>query len=127
MAEQRGTPDPAKAGAQMWEAGYRSLMDGWQQAQEFWTASARSWGEMAGAWMGQAPPLPGVPPESMAVLRELQDASFNVGMAWMRLPLTLSGSAQPGELQEAISRLTEAQGRAFHLWLEALGRMGQKP
>lgn len=125
MAEQHGTPDPMIAGTQMWEAGYRSLMEGWKQAQEFWNSSARSWGEMAGAWAGQTPAMPGVPPESMAVVRELQDAAFNVGMAWMRLPLTMAGGAQPGELQEAITRLTEAQGRAFHLWLEALGRMGQ--
>jgi hypothetical protein len=62
--------------------------------------------------------------ESMDVLRELNEAAFAVAQAWMRLPLVLVGGAQPNELQEATSRLTQAQGRAYQLWLEALSRAG---
>ena len=43
----------------------------------------------------------------------------------MRLPMVMMGGAQPDELQQAISRLTEAQGRAYQMWLEALGGMGR--
>ena len=120
-----GGQDPMQAGAQMWEAGYRSLMDGWRQAQEFWTTAARSWGEVAGAWMGQyGRTAEGTTGDSMAVMRELQEAAFAVAQAWMRLPLVLAGGTQSNELQEAVTRLTEAQGRAYQLWIEAFGRAG---
>ena len=121
----RGAQDPAQTGAQMWESGYQSLMDGWRQAQEFWNSAAQSWGEAAGAWMGQLNRMGGgVPAGGMEVLRELNEAAFGVAQAWMRLPLTLVGGAQPAELQEAAARLAEAQGRAYELWLEALNRAG---
>src|SRR5437762_3159043 len=96
--ERSGAAEPMAAGVQMWEAGYRSLLDGWQQAQEFWGSMARSWGEVAGAWMGQAqsPRME----EGMTVMRELQEAAFAVAQAWMRLPLSLTGAARPEELQE---------------------------
>jgi hypothetical protein len=110
-----GAPDPMRAGAQMWEAGYQSLFEGWRQAQEFWNSMARSWGGVAGAWLGQPPRVE----QGMDVLRELNEAAFAVAQAWMRMPLVLMGGAQPGELQEAITRLTEAQGRAYQLWLSA--------
>jgi hypothetical protein len=42
----------------------------------------------------------------------------------MRLPLLFAGGAQPGELQEAMTRLALAQGRADKLWLEALKAAG---
>ena len=109
----------------MWEAGARSLAEGWRQAQEFWTTAARSWGDLAGVWMQQFPQArPGSPDESMAVWRELQEAAFAVAQAWMRLPLLLSTGGQPGELQEAVTRLTQAQGRAYKLWVEALKAAG---
>jgi hypothetical protein len=108
---------------QLWEAGYRSLSEGWRQSQEFWNNAARSWGEIAGAWMNQfSRPGQGVSSESAAALRELQDAAFAVGQAWMRLPFVLTGGAQPTELQDAVTRLTQAQGRAYQLWIEALNR-----
>jgi hypothetical protein len=114
-----------RAGAQVWEAGYQSLMDGWRQAQEFWTSMARTWGESAGVWMGQLNRGgSGVPAEGMDIMRELNEAAFAVAQAWMRLPFVLIGGAQPNELQEAITRLTEAQGRAYELWLEGLSRAG---
>ena len=122
--DRSGTQDPMGAGAQVWESGYQSLMDGWRQAQEFWTTMARSWGEAAGSWMGQLNRGGAVPPEGMDVLRELNEAAFAVAQAWMRLPLVLMGGAQPTELQETVTRLTEAQGRAYELWIEALGRAG---
>ena len=115
-----GANDPMRAGAQMWETGYQSLFEGWRQAQEFWNGVARSWGGATGAWMGQA----NRSDEGMDVIRELQEAAFGVAQAWMRLPMTLMGGAQPNELQDAITRLTQAQGRAYQLWLEALSRTG---
>ncbi len=123
-APRGGAPDPMQAGAQMWEAGYRALLDGWQQAQEYWTGVARSFGEMTGAMAGQWPVLPGLPPENAAVLRELQEATLAVSQAWLRLPVALMTGAQPSELQDAITRLTEAQGRAFQMWTEAISRIG---
>jgi hypothetical protein len=120
-----GTQDPMAAGAQAWEAGYQSLMAGWQQAQEFWTSAARSWGEAAGAWMGQLSQSGGgVSAEGMEVVRELNEAAFAVAQAWMRLPLVFLGGAQPDDLQQAVTRLSQAQGRAFELWTEALSRAG---
>ncbi len=127
MTSQRGSgsggSDPMRAGAQMWEAGYRSLMDGWRQAQEFWSSSARGMGEMTGTWMGQVNRAGDASTnDSMAVLRELQEAALSVAQAWMRLPLTLAGGADPSEMQEAAKRLAEVQGRAYQLWLEAISR-----
>jgi hypothetical protein len=126
MASQRGREaggaDPMRAGTQGFEAGYQSLFEGWRQAQEFWNSVAQSWGSAAGAWMGQM--NTGASAETMAVLRELQEASLAVAQAWMRLPFTLMSGAGPAELQEATTRLTEAQGRAYQLWLEALTRAG---
>jgi hypothetical protein len=117
--------DPSAQITQMWEASYRSLSEGMRQAQEFWNNAARSWGGVTGAWMNQfARPGQGISNESMAVLRELQEASFAVGQAWMRLPLVLAGGAQPKDLQEAVTRLTQAQGRAYQLWLESIRRVG---
>jgi hypothetical protein len=113
--------DPARAGAQMWEAGYQQLAEGWAQAQEFWSRLARSWGDAAGAWM-----QPGTPSgESLVVIRELNEAAFAVAQAWMRMPLVLMGGASPADLQDATTRLTQAQGRAYQLWLEAIGRVSQ--
>ena len=121
--ERGGTQDPMAAGAQVWESGYQSLMDGWRQAQEFWNSAAQSWGEAAGAWMGQLNRMGGgVPAGGMEVMRELNEAAFAVAQAWMRLPLTLMGGSQPEELQEAVTRLAAAQGRAYELWIEALNR-----
>ena len=115
-----GAPTPQQI-AQMWEAGAKALTDGLRQAQEFWGSAAKSWGDVAGGWMSQFSRAGAGPsPESQAVLRELQEAAFTVGQAWMRLPLALTSGGQPGELQAAIMRLTEAQGRAYKLWLEAL-------
>jgi hypothetical protein len=109
-----------RAGAQMWEAGYQALAEGWRQSQEFWNGVARSWGEAAGVWLGQL--QGGRPQESVAMLRELQEAAFAVGQAWMRLPMILASGAQPMELQQAITRLTDAQGRAYQMWMETLSR-----
>jgi hypothetical protein len=110
---------------QMWDAGYKALFDGWRQAQEFWNNAARSWGDVASAWMSQfgraAQPASG---EGAAVVRELQEAAFAVGQAWMRLPLVLATGRPASELQEAVTRLTQAQGRAYQLWLEAMTRTG---
>ena len=72
--------------------------------------------------MPMAQATTGAAAENTAVLRELQEASLAVAQAWMRLPFTLMTGAGPAELQEAATRLTEAQGRAYQLWLEALGR-----
>lgn len=116
-----GAQDPTRAGAQMWEAGYRSLMDGWRQSQDFWNNMARSWGEVSGAWLNQTNRSEN---RMSPVLRELQEAAFEVAQAWMRLPMTLVGGSQPNELQEAITRLTQAQGRAYQSWLESLNRLG---
>jgi len=120
-----GGPSPQQI-AQMWEAGARSMTEGWRQAQEFWSSAARSWSELAGTWMGQLPrPGAGLSSEGQAVLRELQEAAFAVGQAWMRLPLVMASGGQPGELQEAITRLTQAQGRAYQLWMQALKAPGE--
>ena len=115
-------PDPAPAGAEMWEAGARALAEGWRQSQEFWNSVARNWGEAVGAWLGQS--QEGRSEESVAVLRELQEAAFTVGQAWMRLPLVLASGARPTELEQTIRRLGEAQGRAYQMWMEALSRAG---
>ena len=126
MTSQRGREsgdaDPMRGGTQLFDAGYQSLFEGWKQAQEFWSGVARSWGGTAGAWMGQL--NTGASAENMAVVRELQEASLAVAQAWMRLPFTLMSGAGPTELQEASTRLSEAQGRAYQLWLEALSRAG---
>jgi hypothetical protein len=117
-------PSPQEI-AQMWEAGAKSLAEGWRQAQEFWNNPARSWGEMAATWMRQpAPPGPSPAADAMATWRELQEAAFAVAQAWMRLPLLFAGGAQPREFQEAVTQLGLAQGRAYKLWLEALKAAG---
>jgi hypothetical protein len=105
----------------MWEAGAKSLAEGWRHAQEFWNTAARSWGETAPTWMRQ-PPLPEASPAAdvMAAWRELQEAAFAVAQAWMRLPLLVAGGAQPSE----VTRLGLAQVRAYKLWLEALAAAG---
>ena len=122
-----GAPTPQQI-AQMWEAGAKALTEGWRQAQDFWTTAAKSWGDMASAWMSQLPRTgPAASPEAQAVFRELQEAAFTVGQAWMRMPLVLAAGGQPGELQAAITRLTEAQGRAYKLWMEALQAAGKRP
>lgn len=123
MTSQRGGPggqDPMRAGSQLFEAGYQQLFEGWKQAQEFWNGMARTWGGATGAWMQQGAGSN----ESMEVLRELNESAFAVAQAWMRMPLTMMGGASPSELQEAVTRLTQAQGRAYQLWLEALSRTG---
>jgi hypothetical protein len=111
---------------QMWETGSRSLLEGFRQAQEFWNNTARSLGEVAGAWTAQLPRSgSGISAEGAAALRELHEAAFAAGQAWMRLPLALATGASPTELSEAISRLTQAQGKAYKLWMEALVRAGE--
>src|SRR5262245_30199536 len=113
-------PTPQQV-AQMWEAGARALTEGWRQSQEFWTSAAKSWTELAGTWMGQVPRAGQAPSaEGQALLRELQEAAFTVGQAWMRLPLVLAAGGSPTELQEAVTRLTQAQGRAYQLWMQML-------
>jgi hypothetical protein len=114
-----GAQDPMQAGAQMWEAGYQQLMEGWKQAQEFWNGVARSWGGATAPWMQPA----AASGESMDVIRELNEAAFAVAQAWMRMPLALMGGAGAVELQDATTRLTQAQGRAYQLWMEAVGQM----
>ena len=112
----------------MWETGSRSLLEGFRQAQEFWNSAARSWGEVAGAWTAQMPRagggVPGISADGAAALRELHEAALAAGVAWMRLPLALAAGASPTELSEAITRLTQAQGRAYKLWMDALLRAG---
>ncbi|MGI8550444.1 MAG: hypothetical protein ACR2PL_06545 [Dehalococcoidia bacterium] len=115
-----GGTDPMRAGTQMWQAGYQSLFEGWRQAQEFWNSTARSLGEVGGAWMNQSSRSD----QSSQVLRELQEAAFAVAQAWMRLPMVMAGGAQPAELQEAVTKLTQAQGRAYQIWLESMSRLG---
>ena len=111
---------------QMWETGSRSLLEGFRQAQEFWNNTARSLGEVAGAWTAQLPRSgSGISAEGAAALRELHEAAFAAGQAWMRLPLALATGASPTELSDAISRLTQAQGKAYKLWMEALVRAGE--
>ena len=128
MAAQPGTPpsmNPEEI-RQMWETGSRSLLEGFRQAQEFWNNTARSLGEVAGAWTAQLPrSASGISVEGAAALRELHEAAFAAGQAWMRLPLALATGASPTELSEAISRLTQAQGKAYKLWMEALVRAGE--
>jgi hypothetical protein len=110
---------------QAWEAGSRSLLEGFRQAQEFWNNAARSWGEVAGAWTAQLPrPSSGLA-DGGAALRELHEAALAAGVAWMRLPLTLASGASPSELSDAIARLTQAQGKAYKLWIDALARAGE--
>lgn len=125
MANEPGTPNPQQA-QQIWEAGARALGEGLQQAQTFWSTVAKGWGDVAGSMMGQMPrSAPGMSSEAMAVWRELNEAAFAVGQAWMRLPLALTSGAPPSDLQAAITRLTEAQGRAYKLWMEAIQKMGE--
>lgn len=118
--------DRSRMGSQMWEAGYQALFEGWRQAQDFWNNAARSWGETAGSWFGQFPsgPRSGLAGEGMDLYRELNEASLSVAMAWMRLPLAMVGAADRKELQDAVSRLAETQGRAYQLWLEAISSAG---
>jgi hypothetical protein len=124
-SQSKGGPSPQEV-QQLWEAGARSLNEGWRQGQEFWNNIARSWSEVAGAWMGQFPrSTQGLSADALAVWRELYEAAFAVGQAWMRLPLVLASGAQSGELQEAVTRLTEAQGRAYKIWMEALQKLGE--
>jgi hypothetical protein len=116
-----GAPDPMQAGNQMFQAGYQQLLDGWKQAQEFWNGVARTWTGTTNMWMPQGPGST----ESMDVLRELNESAFAVAQAWMRMPLAMmNGAANPSELQDAVTRLTQAQGRAYQLWTEALSRTG---
>src|SRR3712207_1450781 len=77
--------DPMQAGTQMFQMGYQQLMEGWRQAQDFWNSMARTWGGATGVWMQQG----GAGGESMEVLRELNEATFAVAQAWMRLPFVL--------------------------------------
>lgn len=120
--------DPRDQTTQMWEAASRSLSEGLRQTQDFWSKAAQGWGDITSAWIsqlnrsGQA-----MPSESMTVVRELQEASFAVAQAWMRLPMVLVGGAQPSELQDAVTRLAEAQGRAYRLWMDALTRAQPRP
>ena len=128
MAAQPGTPSSMNPEEirPMWETGSRSLLEGFRQAQEFWNNTARSLGEVAGAWTAQLPRSgAGISAEGTAALRELHEAAFAAGQAWMRLPLALATGASPTELSEAISRLTQAQGKAYKLWMEALVRAGE--
>jgi hypothetical protein len=119
----QGSPDPRDQMTQMWEAACRSLNDGLRQTQEFWNKAAQSLGDVTGAWIGQFNRSgQGLSGENMAIIRELQEASFAVAQAWMRLPMVLAGGAQPAELQEAMTRLTQAQGRAYQVWMDALTR-----
>jgi hypothetical protein len=115
-------PNPGLPGAELWEAGARALADGWRQSQDFWNSVARNWGEATGNWLGQF--QTGRTEQGDALFRELQEAAFAVGQAWMRLPLVLASGARPTELEQAIQRLGEAQGRAYQMWMEALTRAG---
>jgi len=121
-SDRPSTPNPTRAGAQPWEAGRQALFAGQRQTQEFWNSMARSWGQVTGAWLGQFSRSS----KSIEVLRDWQEAAFATTQAWMRLPLVLVGGAQPGELQNAVTRLTQAQGRAYQVWLEALKGTGAR-
>jgi hypothetical protein len=78
---------------------------------------------MGGAWASQlGRPTQGPSTEAAALLREISEASFAVGQAWMRLPMSLMTGAPPAELQGALTRLLQAQGRAYQLWIELLAR-----
>lgn len=119
--------DPGPRGTEMWDAAYRSLLEGQRQAQEYWSNAARSWGEMAGSlFSARSGENSGRIEEGLDLLRELNEATMAVAMAWMRLPLILVGNADRSELQDAVSRLTQAQGRAFQLWIDSLNRMGEQ-
>src|SRR5262245_35513444 len=102
--QQTPRPNPQQM-TQTWEAAAKSLTDGWRQAQDFWNNVARSWADVASTWMSQLPqagaPMSPMSGEATAAWRELQEAAFAVGQAWMRLPLVLSTGGQPSELQEA--------------------------
>ena len=115
----QGAPDPRQA----MEAGARAMADGLKQAQDFWSQAAKGWSEAAAAWASQLG-LPARSPseEATAVLRELSEASLAVSQAWMRLPMSLLMGAPPAELQGALTRLMQAQGRAYQLWIEFLSR-----
>ena len=81
---------------------------------------------MTGAWTAQLPRAgAGISAEGAAALRELHEAAFAAGQAWMRLPLALATGASPTELSDVISRLTQAQGKAYKMWMEALVRAGE--
>jgi hypothetical protein len=125
MTAQAERGSGSQAMGEMWEAGQRALMEGWRQGQEFWNNAARGWGEVGRTWIaGANPPGAGGTGEAVKVMRELQEAAIAAGTAWMRLPLALAAGAPPAELQEAVTRLTQAQGRAYQLWAEALSRAG---
>lgn len=119
-----GAPDPR----QVMEAGARAMSEGLKQAQDFWTQAAKNWSEAAAAWASQfARPAQSPSGEATAVLREISEASFAVSQAWMRLPVSLLMGAPPAELQAALTRLVQAQARAYQLWIEFLARSaGQK-
>lgn len=124
----RGDRGPAQPGQPLWNAGSEAFYESWNQAQELWNSLARNWGELAGAWLGQvstATQAQGLSGESLTVLRELQDAAATAAEAWLRLPLLFVGGTQPAELEEALTRLAQAQGRAYQLWIEAMSRTRQ--
>jgi hypothetical protein len=111
--------DPLESMRRSWDAGQHSLAEGWAQTQDFWNSVARNWGVAAGAWLRQPPAQQ---QETSAVLRELGEATFAAGQAWLRLPFLAVGGVTVRELQETASRLTEAHARAFKLWLDTLAR-----
>jgi len=122
MTTQRGGTGGSggSGGSDPMAAGYQALTEGWKQAQDFWNGVARTWGGATGAWMNQN----NRSDEGMEVMRELNEAAFAVAQAWMRLPMAMMGGGQPNDLQEATTRLTQAQGRAYQLWMEAISRTG---
>ena len=123
MTTTQGAPDPK----QMLEAGARAMADGLKQAQDFWTQAAKSMADVAGAWTSQlGRPAPSPTDEAAAVLREISEASLAVSQAWMRLPLSLMTGAPPVEIQAALTRLMQAQARAYQLWIEFLARGGRR-
>jgi hypothetical protein len=115
--------DPLEPMRKTWEAGQQSLAESWAQTQDFWNSIARNWGEAAGAWLRQPPGRQ--PQETAAVLRELSDATLAAGEAWLRLPFLLVGGVTLADLQKTASRLTEAQARAFRLWLDTFTSMSE--
>ena len=120
MTTEPGKPGPEQA-QQMWEAGARSLS---RLAAGALLDRSREL-ERGGARWGSSRLGPAMSSEALAAWRELNEAAFAVGQAWMRLPLALSSGAPPAELQAAVTRLTEAQGRAYKLWMEAIQKMGE--
>jgi hypothetical protein len=118
-------PDPLESMRKTWEAGQQSLAESWAQTQDFWNSVARNWGEAAGAWLRQPPG--GQPQETSAVLRELSEATFAAGEAWLRLPLLLVGGVTIAQLQKTASRLTEAHARALRLWLDTVTSATRAP